>query len=50
LAAGDVVGEVTSAAPLPDACVGFVRVVWDAATTQLTDMQGRPMQDAPATG
>ncbi len=50
LAAGDVVGEVTSAAPLPDACVGFVRVVWDAATTQLTDMQGRPMQDVPATG
>ncbi len=50
LAAGDVVGEVTSAAPLPDACVGFVRVVWDAATTQLTDMQGRPLQDVPATG
>jgi folate-binding protein YgfZ len=50
LAAGDVVGQVTSAAPLPDACVGFVRVVWDAATTQLTDMQGRPLQDVPATG
>ena len=50
LAGGDVVGEVTSAAPLPDACVGFVRVVWDAAATQLTDMQGRPLQDVPATG
>jgi folate-binding protein YgfZ len=50
LAAGDVVGEVTSAAPLPDACVGFVRVVWAAATTRLTDTQGRPLQDVPTTG
>ena len=50
LADGEVVGEVTSAAPLPDACVGFVRVVWSAATTRVTDTQGRPLQDVPVTG
>lgn len=47
---GAVVGEVTSSAPLPDACVGFVRVVWAAATPRLTDSQGRPLQDVPAVG
>jgi len=50
LADGEVVGQVTSAAPLPDACLGFVRVVWAAATTRLTDTQGRPLQDVQATG
>ena len=47
---GAAVGEVTSSAPLPEACVGFVRVVWAAATTRLTDSQGRPLQDVPAPG
>ena len=50
LAAGEVVGQVTSAAPLPDACVGFVLVVWSAATAQLTDTQAHPLQDVPKAG
>jgi len=47
---GMAVGAVTSAAPLPDACVGFVRVVWAAATAHLTDSQQRPLHDVPSAG
>ncbi len=50
LADGEAVGEVTSAAPLGDACVGLVRIAWPAVGTQLTDAGGHPFEDASSVG
>ncbi len=50
LADGEVVGDVTSAAPLPDACVGLVRIAWSAVGTRLTDAGGHPFEDASSVG
>ena len=47
---GEPVGEVTSAAPLGDACVGLVRIAWPAVGTQLTDAGGHPFDDASSVG
>jgi len=47
---GDAVGEVTSAAPLGDACVGLVRIAWAAVGTRLTDAAGHPFEDASSVG
>jgi len=47
---GEQVGAVTSAAPLPDSCVGLASVRWSAATTLLTDMDGRSMFDITTEG
>ena len=44
------VGEVTSAAPLGDACVGLVRIAWPAVGTQLTDAAGHSLDDASSVG
>jgi folate-binding protein YgfZ len=49
-AEGEQVGEVTSAAPLGDACVGLVRIAWPAVGTQLTDAAGHPLDDASSVG
>ena len=46
LADGEQVGEVTSAAPLGDACVGLARIVWPAVGAHLTDALGHPFDDA----
>ena len=50
LADGEPVGEVTSAAPLGDACVGLVRIAWPAVGTRLTDAGGHPFEDASSVG
>jgi len=47
---GDAVGEVTSAAPLGDACVGLVRIAWPAVGAHLTDAGGHPFDDASGVG
>jgi folate-binding protein YgfZ len=47
---GQAVGEVTSAAPLADACVGLVRIAWQAVTARLTDAVGHPFDDATNVG
>ena len=47
---GEPVGEVTSAAPLPDACVGLVRIAWSSVGTRLTDAAGHPFDDASSVG
>jgi len=47
---GQAVGEVTSAAPLPDACVGLVRIAWRAVGTRLTDAAGHTLEDASNVG
>jgi len=47
---GDAVGEVTSAAPLGDACVGLVRIAWPAVGAHLTDAGGHPFDDASGMG
>jgi folate-binding protein YgfZ len=47
---GEAVGEVTSAAPLGDACVGLVRIAWAAVGTQLTDAGGHPFEEASSVG
>src|SRR6476646_44861 len=39
---GNVVGEVTSASPLADACVGIVRTAWPAVAARRTDAFGHP--------
>jgi hypothetical protein len=49
-AGGDAVGEVTSAAPLGDACVGLVRIAWPAVGAHLTDAGGHPFDDASGVG
>jgi folate-binding protein YgfZ len=47
---GEPVGHVTSAAPLPDACVGLVRIAWSSVGTRLTDAAGHPFDDASTVG
>jgi folate-binding protein YgfZ len=47
---GEPVGDVTSAAPLPDACVGLVRIAWSSVGTRLTDAAGHPFDDASTVG
>ena len=47
---GEPVGEVTSAAPLADACVGLVRIAWSAVGGRLTDADGHPFDDASSEG
>ena len=47
---GDAVGEVTSAAPLGDACVGLVRIAWPAVGAHLTDAGGHSFDDASGVG
>jgi tRNA-modifying protein YgfZ len=47
---GAAVGEVTSAAPLADACVGLARIAWAAVGGQLTDTAGHPFEDASSVG
>jgi hypothetical protein len=47
---GEAVGEVTSAAPLGDACVGLVRIAWPAVGAHLTDAGGHPFDDASTVG
>jgi len=49
-AEGEAVGEVTSAAPIADACVGLVRIAWAAVGTRLTDAAGHPLEDASTPG
>jgi folate-binding protein YgfZ len=49
-AEGEQVGTVTSAAPLPDSCVGLASVRWSAAATRLADMDGRSMVDITTEG
>jgi folate-binding protein YgfZ len=50
LAGDTIVGSVTSATRLADRCVGFVRIAWAAATTQLTDSDGHPLVDVASGG
>ncbi|MDP9184709.1 MAG: hypothetical protein M3O29_03455 [Actinomycetota bacterium] len=50
LAGDTIVGSVTSATRLAGRCVGFVRIVWAAATTQLTDSDGHPLVDVASGG
>jgi folate-binding protein YgfZ len=50
LAGDTIVGSVTSATRLADRCVGFVRIAWAAATTQLTDSDGPPLLDVASGG
>jgi tRNA-modifying protein YgfZ len=47
---GQPVGEVTSAAPLADACVGLVRIAWASVGARLTDANGHPLEDASNVG
>lgn len=47
---GEAVGEVTSAAPLGDACVGLVRIAWPAVGTQLTDAGGHLFDNPSSVG
>ena len=47
---GQPVGEVTSAAPLADACVGLVRIAWASVGARLTDANGHPLEDASDVG
>jgi hypothetical protein len=47
---GEPVGEVTSAAPVADACVGLVRIAWPSAGARLTDANGHPFEDASNEG
>jgi hypothetical protein len=47
---GEAVGEVTSAAPLADACVGLVRIAWSAVAARLTDAVGHPFDAVASEG
>src|SRR5262245_35110542 len=47
---GNQVGDVTSAAPLGDACVGLVRIASSSVGTRLTDAAGHSFEDASNVG